>query len=814
MNSCAYLIRQAWASLLLRKGFGATVIITMGTTLGALLCALTLAYLLIFQPFPYPDQERLYVAEHGFINANKEHTGYDFSYPGLVHLYKSKEAFEQAAMLLPGQGVITSQSSLPLVNTAYVTPEFHHLLDSPIILGRLFDAREALNTNNPAAILSYKIWLEEFDADEGILEQTINLSGVSYKVIGVLAEDFFEPELAQTGRETQIWLPWDFNPTDEVRRQRFGSTNRNYRFLGLLKEGMNQAQAQQVLTSLVNSRWQEGVADIEFFKGWSIEMRVRSIKVAILGSSQSIAILLLAGIIGLVLIACVNMSNLFLSRTAEKQRQMSIQAAIGATKKHLFKATFAEIILLMFLSTILALVFAKFGFYILQHYLNTVLPRAGELSLNLMTFGSALAAVLALALLFAKISTQIISYHDLNIKLQSSNKGSGLQVSKKTRQLLIISQVALATVLVCANASILNNALGTINTPLGFQTDNISTLEVSYSSAEDMSVVEAIAITQEMMEEIEALPQVMSLSQSSTPLERFGILTVTNLLDNERYSPRSKSIDERYFDTIEQTLLRGDNFTVEDRLERANVMIVNQAFAKQLEPNGNVLGLQVSVTQTDHYKIIGVVEDIAIPGDITEENEHLGVPRVYRPNRLYTWNFMLKLEPGTSVNRQDLGQLISDVDSRFSVFNLRDASDILNQHLFAEITTLITTVVLASLVLMLAGIGLYGIFSYSIQLRKFELGTRSAIGAKRSHMVSLIMGDNIKVVSIGIIGSLLLLTIFYLSDYIQPFFTLQTLPVILVSLGLIVSVTILACYWPLRKYINNPAIHLLKGNDS
>lgn len=817
MRTLTRLHKQSWASLKKKPGFILTVLLTMGITLGALLCAVTLNYLLLVEPLPYPDQERLFVAEHVALGDKKEVKGVSYTYPGLVELYKSKEAFEQSAMLYFAQDVIVSHSSQPLVNVAYVTPELHQILASPLALGRMFGASEALDTNNPVAMLSYSTWQQDFNGSADILEQKINLSGISYRIVGVFGADFVEPEIYEIGRETQVWMPWDYNQAGERQRQAFGNISGRLKFIGQIKEGVSPSQAMQLLTPLVNDRWQEGVADIGFFKGWSIEMRVRSVKEVILGDSESIAVMLLAGVIGIVLIACANISNLFMSRTAEKQRQMAIQAAIGATKKHLFKAMLAETSILMFMSIVLALVIANSGFYVMQQHLGAILPRVNELSLNPITFGSAVLITVVLALFFAKLSTGMINYRALNTTLQSSGKGSGLQVSKKTRQVLIASQVALATVLVFANFSLLKDAVKTINTPIGFTTNNISTLILNFSSSDFPSQEEAIPIMAEIMEKLEALPQVESLAQGGSPLDGFSTRALTNMADNERYTPFLKGISHEYFNMIEQQLLQGDNITLVDRKDENQVMIVNQAFAKQLKADGDVLGMQISTGRPDPFKIVGIVKDIDIPGATPTGSDIAagGVPRSYVPNGLGAQTFMLKVKPGQSVSREQLGKLLAEVDSRYSVFSFNSADDILTQRLFTEITTAITTAILASLVFLLAGIGLYGILSYGTQLRRFELGARMAIGATRKHLVKLIIGDNTKAVLAGFFGSIVLFALAYigLSEYIQPLLNWHVLPMILATLVLIIMVTLFACYWPLRQYINQPAIFTLRGSD-
>ena len=207
------------------------------------------------------------------------------------------------------------------------------------------------------------------------------------------------------------------------------------------------------------------------------------------------------------------------------------------------------------------------------------------------------------------------------------------------------------------------------------------------------------------------------------------------------------------------------------------------------------------------------VKDIVIPGAI--ENTTTGVPRAYVPNGLGGNTFMLKVKPGQSVSREQLGALLGEVDARYSVFVLVAASDQLTEGLFAEITTAVTTAVLASLVFLLAGIGLYGILSYGTQLRRFEIGARMAIGATRKHLITMIIVDNTRAVLVGFIGSVILFALAYigLSEYIQPFLTWQVLPMVIATLALISLVTLFACYWPLRQYINKATIFSLRGSD-
>jgi len=818
ISSTCYELKQAYSSLKQKPLFVFSVVSTMGITLGALLCVLTLTYVILIKPLPYPEQGQLYVAKHKIVNAKKETQKVAFSYPGLLHLYQSKSAFEQAAMLYYDQEVIRYGNNQALFHSTYVTPEFHQMLASPIAVGRIFESSESLGSNNPVAMLSYNTWQQNFNGSADVLEQTIDIRGVSYRIIGVLAENFIEPELAEIGRKTQVWLPWDFNSESTESRQNFGNIKNNFHFIGRLPTRTSQNQAQQLLTPLVSKQWQAGfVAKYDFFQGWSVVMQVQSLQTELLGDNKSISIMLLAGVVGLILIASTNIANLFLARTAENQHKMAIQTVIGANKKHLFKGVLAETSLLMFLSIILALVIANIGFTIMQRYLSDTLPRISELSLNFITLSSAVLIALAFTLFFTKLSTRMINNNTLNTALQNSGKGSGLQVSKKARYVLVASQITLAITLVFANVSLLKDAIKTIYTPIGFVTNNISALTLNFFSNEVTSEENSQLILAEIMKKLDALPQVKSITQTSSPIDGYGVKALTRHANSVKYIPHFKRIDERYFAFIEQPLLQGKNITRTDRKENNNVLIINQAFATQLNADGNVIGMQLSSIGEPDFKIIGIVKDIIIPGQTAfgSDDITLAVPRAYAPNSLHEQNFMLKTKEHQSVNRQQLAKVISEVDPRYSVFSFTAVDNILTKKLFTVITTAVTTLALTLITLFLASIGLYGILSYSTQMRKFEIGTRMAIGAKRSDLIRLIIQDNSQAILLGIGISVLLITglVLGFSEQLSQYLTWQLIPLFLVTLGLVSLISFAACYLPLRQYINKPAVYSLRGSE-
>lgn len=809
MSQFIYQLKQAWVSLKKKVGFVATVVTTMGTTLGALLCVLTLGYLLIIEPLPYPEQDKLYKVIHAIGDKTGETNAQSFTYPGIIHLYKNQDVFEKVALIQYGQDVLTSLPTQPTLNTAYATPEWFELLGANMQMGRTFETSEGLDTFTPVAVISYKTWQQEFASAADMLDKKVSFSGVSFRVIGVLGEDFIEPQIKGAGRDVGMWFPWDYN-LDVRMKERWGNISGALTFVGKLKDTVTASQAEQTLTPLVNDAWVENVASIPFFNGWSIRIELESFQTAIVGDSQNTVYKLLAGVIGLVLIAFANIANLFMSRTAEQQRHLAIYAALGAKKSHLFRGLLAESVLLMGLSLLLALVVASLGFSLLQSNLASQLPRISELGVSHITLFASVLLAIFFALLFAFLSSNMINYRALNSMLQSSGKGTGVQVSKRFRQGLIVSQVAIATLLVFANITLFKEAMDSINLEPGYSVDNMQQMSLSVSAPEFPPEEEVAAVMTELKQKLLQMPEVESLSQSSSVLNGFGLWALTAIASGENFTPESKSVSHNYFTLFGQELLEGDYFSEADIKDGNLVMIVNDVFAQRLNPTGSVLGMQISGGGPDNiFTIVGVVKGVIMPAQ-TE------MPmRVYTPSNSATSQITLKLKQGQTVNREQVATAISEVSNLYALFSLDTLEGEKKRRLFTQYTTAITTSVLAIITLFLASVGLYGILSYGTQMRRFELGTRMAIGAKRKDLVNLIVKDNAWVIVLGVAFSIVILLGVYLAynEVLSAYMSADLLPMFVSTVLSITVLSLFACYWPLRQYINHPAIRSLRGSD-
>jgi predicted permease len=816
MNLFIYQLKQAFLSLKKKPGFVFSVVTTMGITLGALLCVLTLAYVMLIKPLPYPEQDKLYWVEHGLADNFGEERASSFSYPGLIHFYEKQTVFSESALLCFGESLLASDPAQPLVNTTFVTPEFFSLTATPIVLGRAFEQSESKESNSPVALISYDTWQLAYNGSHDVLSEKITINDVSFNIIGVVAEHFIEPEIFTPGRKTQYWLPWDYNFKAKDYRDAWGNVLYELAYVGKLKEGYSQTQAEQKISPFLNDLWQENVISMAFYKDWTVSLKLKSLKSIIIGDNKQRMYLLLAAVLGLLVIAFANISNLFIARAIEQKRSLAINAAVGASKRQIFKSFYAESTVLMFASLMFALVITSLGFGLLQYYLAEFLPRVNELAINAFTLSSALCCLVILAFIFARLSSNVVNYRELNSSLQSSGKGSGVQVSKKVRQALIISQVAVTTLLVFANLSLFNQSTSIINTPMKYNVEQVYTLDLSRSSLLKWNSDEVLSLLKEIENALLQLPEVSEVSQSNSPMN--SNTANFTLLGQEKTFSAELQDESGYnsFQLLEQPLLAGDWFSEEDIQTGRKVFVVNDVFAKQLAPNGNVVGMKISMeNEIDRENnavmrtIVGVVAGVNLP------NKSVSPAQAYWPIWKGSDNFLIKVKPQQNLSREQVVNTVKSVTNKFTLSSLERLSDVQANMLFTQYTTAITSGVLAIFTFLLGAIGLYGILSYSTQIRRFEIATRLAIGAKKNDIVKLIFFDNIKPLFVGILVSVLLLLALYLnfSELLISYLSIASIPPLILTLALISLTSFFACYFPLRQYINKPVIDSLKNSE-
>lgn len=801
MSRLSFFLRYAVANVLRKPLLSGSIVASMSLSIGALLCIVTLCYLLIVQPLPYSQPNELYVVTNEFVDKDGEVQGEAYTYPSVLYLDEKQDVFSESAMLYYSQDVITSHPSQPAVNSTYASPGMFALLDVPMHLGRAFNDNERLNSFTPTAVISHDAWQQQFGSDPDILDRKIDIAGRSYRVVGVTDASFYEPQLSETGRNTDVWLPWDFNPADEDRRASWSSISGAIFWVGRLKSEYTAAQAEQLLTSLVDPRWRQEVAGKAFFAGWTVHAKMASFRDFITGDSTRMVVLLLIGVLGLTLIACVNISCLMMSRAAEQQKAMAIQASVGARMRQLFASKLAENGLLLVTATLIALFIAAVGFRILQANMGTALPRVDELQLNGVTVLCAVVICAFLSLVFTWLSVSAINYKALAGIIQSGSKGGGLQLSRRKQQVLIGTQVAIASFLIFCNIALFLNSKRIIDTDMGFEVDGVTRLLLDDAGQSDQTDEERAATLQAVRASLASLPGLEAVSQSGSPLASYSKMALTDATSGTPYAPLRKSIDHDYFGMISQELVEGRNFTLQDIRGASRTMIIDEAFAKEL--GGDPLRARLSTGDGEPYEVIGVVKDITLP------NEEAGIPRAYTPIGLDASYFLLK--SSTDISRETIVSRLKETTSSLIVNEYEPLQNTYRLALFKQIATLSISAALTILVVVLSGLGIYGIVNNSVRQRRFELGTRLAIGARKHQLVQLIVRQNLLPIILGVAVQLALLALVYSykTELVAPYVTTELISVFAVTLAIVLGIAVNACYLPMRAlFARSPAFIL------
>lgn len=803
-----YQLNQAWQSLKRHPTFSVNVVATIAITLGALVCASTLIYLMLVKPLPYPDMEKLYVAKQTMIDQDGEFIGEGFSYPAATHLYKNKDKQVQIAPSYFVTDVITSLTEPVTIESGYITSEWFNLLGAKFAIGNNFTSLHDMNHFNPGAILSYQLWQEQFSGDQDILSKSIVVRGVSHPIIGVLSPDFIEPEIKGVGQKNQLWLAWDYNWTEQMKWGDLSSIDGAVQVLLKINPRRDVNNIETQLNNQLDHLWRQEFANHPNFQHWQVSVNLIDLTSAIYHGQTELIYFVFFTCLGIFLIAMTNLTNLFMSRTVEQHRNLAIHAAIGASKFRVFNLLFVEYGLLLLIAMPFILAFTAIGFYLLQQHLISVLPRAEELSLSWLSLGFTLCILVLLNIIFTSISSKLVPYHQLRNALSQSGKGSGVQIKASVRTALIATQIMIAATLIFINLAMFNHAYHTIKQPMGISVENLWQLRLMEKNPTETAVETLRSDLIQINNALSQHPEIARSTISLSPLIWFGHYPVFDTEQNKQFTPEVKLVDQGYFPIISQNFITGENFSEQQIIDREPVMIVNEQMATLLAPEGQVLDKKVRFWGRD-YQIIGVVQGLHLPSDLSIP------PRAYVPDKRKRANIILESKITTPLNKADLLRIVESVSTNYTIREIKPMAEDQHRLLFMQYTTIIITGVLTILILFLSIIGIYGILSYASQLRRYEIGTRLALGAKSKDILSMIFKDNAAALTIGLAGSVLIsgTMIILFTEQFSPLLNETTIIWLSTTILTVVSITLISCYLPIREFISNPVINCLRSAE-
>ncbi len=793
-------LRYAVNMLRRSPGFATIAILILGLGIGANTAIFTLVDTVLLRPLPYHDPARLVmlwqslpqrglaqvpVSQADFADFQKQSRSFD----NMAAIYIDKEEFG-----LTGAGDPEQVRGMP------VSANLFSILGVQPMLGRNFFPGEDQAGNENKVILSYGLWQRRFGGDRAVIGKTITLDRQPRTVVGVMPRGFnFPPPMhfgvgdVPTGKE--LWVPCVVD-----------KANRDYHPLGIvarLKSGVSVQQASAEASTLARA-----LAKVYPKSNDGIGANVSAMQEQVVSNVRP-ALIVLFGAVGCVLlIACVNVANLLLARSAGRRKELAVRAALGASRVDLIQQMLLENFALAIPGGVLGVLLALWSTDLLRSLTKSNLPRLDELSANpaVLAFAAALSLLTGLAAGLAPAFSA--SRVDLNESLKVAGRTLAGTRHNTLRNSLVIAQISLALLLLSGAGLLIRSFRQLLHVNPGFQSNNLLTMELRLPNSRYDKAVQLAAFETQLLERIRALPGVVSAGAvNSLPIAGFQGASIISI--EGRPSPKSfaagmlvgqRVISPDYFATMHTAVLAGRDFTFRDAQGSAPVAIINQALATRYFPGEDPLGKRIKIDEAgeEWQTIVGITASMHHSGLGSDAD-----PEIFSPYLQGPWSVMAFLVR-TRGNPDDLGAAVRSqlwaIDKEQPISRMSTMDRILADSLAGRRLNLILLASFAGVALLLALIGIYGVISYAVAQRTGEIAIRMALGARRSSVWKLVLSQGATLsaagIVIGIIASLALTRLMStMLFHVHPMD-----PLTLASVAAVVLATaLLATFLPARR---------------
>jgi predicted permease len=738
-------------------GFAAAAVAALALGIGANTAIFSVVSAVLLKPVAIKDADRVVI----FMNTSPQGSGPAAS-PAKFQHYRNQTAVVQDVSAFRTSVVNLTGGSFPeQLRGANVSADFFQLLGAPVARGRTFSADEDRPNGPPVVVISGSLWQRRFNSDPDIVGKTISLGGDAFTIVGVLGAGFDVQELGPT---PEVWMPMQLDPNTSDQGHYF-------RAMGRIRPGVSLAQAKARLeASAAEFRAKfPNVLDPE--NGFTV-VPVREAFV----SNVRPLLLVLAGAVSFVLlIACANVANLLLVRATSRRREIAIRSAIGAGRGRIVRQLLTESVVLSVVGGAIGLVLGIVGIRALLAINTAGLPRVGQdgalVGLDWRVLAFTAAVSIGTGVLFGLIPALQGSRADLSVTLKESSARSGTGVRQnKTRSILVVSEVALAVILLVGSALLIRTSIALHHVDPGFDASNILTMRMSLTGPKYLESVGVERVVRDGVERLQAIPGVEVASATCcVPLEGgYGLpfIIVGRPLEGTAHGGGGwLTISPGYFDVFRIPIKQGRAFTDRDTKGTPPVVIINEAMARQFWPKGNPLhdrlaigrGVMREFADEPERQIVGVVGNVRDGGLNNDPRPTMYIPQGQVPDAANALNVKLtpiawvvrtKVEPhsvSAAVQeqlRQATGLPVSDIRTMDEVVSRSTSRDRFNMWLMT---------VFGASALLLAAIGIYGLMAYSVAQRTQEIGIRLALGAEASDVKNMVVMQGLKLTIAGIV---------------------------------------------------------------
>ncbi len=794
-------LRFAVRSLARTPGFTSIALLVIAVGIGVNTAVFSVVDAGLLKPLTYPDPQALVqlmtTSSRGAIPVA--------SIPEYNIWQQQSTIFQQvAAYDWGGAGMnLTGGDHPEQVLGVHLTSGYFALFGAPVVAGRTFTAEEDSPNGSHVVVLSYGLWKRRFGGNRKIVGSTIQVNDQPWLVVGVIGRDFV------TNTPADLWIPFQFDLTSR-------EMARNFNVAARLKPGVTtaQANAQLALAADQFSRTY-GSNALPTHGGFGVV----SLQESLIGSTRFPLMVLLGAVGFVLLIACANVANLLLARASVRNRELATRAALGAGRGQIIRQLLAESLALSFVGGLLGLAVGFSGVRLLLSISPRDIPRIGEngsaVGLDYRVLLFTLGISLLTGILFGLAPAISASRPDLTSSLNENSSRSGMGLRHgKIRSLLVVSEIALALVLVTGAGLLIRTFLKLGDVNPGFTTHNVLSAAMSISGSRFRRTEPVAEIVRDGRERLMAVPGVLDAGASSClPLQGCFGMTFDVLGRRRGETPFTGvagffSISWSYFSTFEIPLLRGRAFTEQDDSAAPGVVIINEAMARRYWPKDDPLRDRIQIGAggpafaEPPRQIIGIVGDTRDAGVSRDPFPTMYVPIAQMPDAVTAlnsqvaplwWIVRSRVNPNTL--RAPVEAALRDASGGLPVAHVRTMAEVEIRNTARQRFNMLLLIIFGAAGLLMAAIGVYGVMSYSVPQRTQELGVRMALGAQASNLRNMVIGQGMMLAAAGVV--LGLGGAFWLTRFLASFlFGVKTWdPIAFIVTPLLLSAVALFAVW-------------------
>jgi len=824
-------VRYGLRVLVTKPAFTIVAVLTLALGVGANTAIFSIVNAVLLRSLPFPDPDRL--VRISFNNPGVGLRGVRFSVPEFDDLRTQSDVFEDVSVIVLGPTNLTGVKQPEHLEMMEVSPNYFSMLGATPELGRLFGHQDFALGFAPVVVISDALWRRSYGADPGVLGRSLRLDNDLYTIVGVLSPGFRHP--GPTIPAVEVWITCGFSADP------FPSPARGLRILpgaiGRLKPGLTVTQAQQRLDVMAANLRREFANDYPPQAKWTVE--IVPLQQSLVGKVRPMLAVLMAAVILIVFVVSLNIGSLLLARASGRQQEMAVRAAMGASGGRMIRQMLTESLLLAFIGGIAGLTTAVITLRAVLRFVPANLPRLGEVNIDWKVLGFALLISLATGLLFGLAPALHSSKAGLAGTMREGSRGSVYSAKTgRMRDALMVSQLALAVVLMIGAGLLLETLRDLLRQNPGFNASQVVTANIYLPNPNDPQLdpyhtfAQQIPFNRELLRRANAIPGVeLAAITSNLPAAdtinsdsaAYGTTNHNSLAIEDRPTESSGDLSAEvirispdYFRVIQTPLVEGRFFTEDDENGKLPVAIIDEATARRYwwpdhDPVGRRLRIRLRFGQNPvnpWSTVVGVVKNIKHDGLDVD-----GVPHLYVPLNQFlgrSLSLALRTSLPTSTLEAQIRGAIQSVDPGLPVFGISSMDEILDASLASRRFSANLVAGFAGGALLLASIGIYGLLAYMVGQRSREIGLRLALGAQRADILRLVLGKGVVLASLGIVTGVIFSastasTMASLLYGVRP----HDPAVFLIVPLLLLAVAALASYLPARRATKvNPMIAL------